>query len=492
MSAASAVPRSASPLRDLRLSGRRLTELAGSERARSWIVALTFLVILLLLGEGAMRKWVAPSQSRLLFFIRDPFVVAIYLIAIGSGWWPRGRALLNAGLAFAAVGLLLAGLQLMRPVTASGTQLMLAVYGWRNYFLYLPLLFVIGATFRRADVLRVGKLFLLAAVPIAALVALQFAAPPGATINVGISEDAAFQFKGLSVIPGRVRPQGPFTSDIGMRMFIGTTAAFALAAWLSTRARRGIPLWLLVAGSLGVLSCLAVSGSRGAFLTVGIVMLAATGSAVVMKASAGTIRALLMPPLIAAVAWYLYPIVFAEGHEAFTQRWAAAAASESQAIRFGLLGRAFYNFYDFTYRVADAPLIGYGLGLAGNASILLGVEIEGGWAETDWARHVIDLGPLLAVLYIVLRIALVGWLAVLALGALRRRNDPLPTLLLAFAAIDLLQGQLTGHGSVNGFAWIVGGLALAAATAPSDGASAAAASLPVAEAIPVRYPNLLR
>jgi hypothetical protein len=470
----------------------RVAAVAGSERARRWIVLLCFVVILLLVGEGAIRKWVAPTQGRLLFFVRDPFVIAVYALALFSGWWPRGRVLLNAGLAFGVVGALLAGLQLMTPVTAAGTQALLAVYGWRNYFLYLPLLFVIGATFRREDVARVGMLFMLLAIPIALLVALQFASPPGAKINVGISDDIAFQFKGLGLGLGRVRPAGPFSSDIGMRMFIAATTAFALAGWLRPKAQRDTPVWLVLAGSLGVLSCIAFSGSRGAVMNVGIVMLAAIGSAVVMRAGAGTVRALTIPPLLAIAAWVLYPIVFPEGHEAFSDRWQAAAAVEAQSFRFGLIGRALYGFVDFASLVGPAPVLGYGLGLAGNASLVLRVEIEGftGWAETDWARHVVDLGPLFAALYIAFRIVLVGWLGVLALRALRARADPLPALLVAFAGIELLQGQITGHGSVNGFAWVFGGLALAAAAGPT---SAVPRANPRSGApAPSRWPNLLR
>ena len=37
---------------------------------------------------------------------------------------------------------------------ASDTRLLLGVYGWRSYFLYLPLVFLVGAQFEPADLRR--------------------------------------------------------------------------------------------------------------------------------------------------------------------------------------------------------------------------------------------------------------------------------------------------------------------------------------------------
>jgi hypothetical protein len=464
-------------------------EAAGSERSRRWIVGLAIVVILLLVFEGALRKWVLPSQGRLLFFVRDPFVLSIYVLALASGWWPRGRALLVAGLAFAAVGLLLAGVQMMGGAAAVGQQLLLGAYGWRNYFLYVPLLFVIGATFRRADVQRVGKLVLLLSVPIAVLVVLQFFAPQGAPINVGIADDASLQFRGLGLGGGRTRPMGPFTSDVGQREFTVVAIAFVIAAWLASPARRALPRWLLLAGTCGALVCLGVGASRGAMLHVGLLLAAAIGSALLMRAGAATLRALLLIPAATAAAYFLYPVIVPEAHEAFTARWQMAAAIESQQFGFGVLGRALYGLVDFAKLIGSAPPLGYGLGFGGNARLLLGIEIDGfeGWAESDWARHVVDLGPLFGPLYIAFRIAVAAWLLTLALRALRSRGDPLPLMLAVYACVQILQGQLTGHGSVHGFAWVFGGLALAAAAArEADGPSAPRGPSPP------RFPNLLR
>ena len=137
--------------------------------------------------------------------------------------------------------------------------------------------------------------------------------------------------------------------------------------------------------------------------------------------------------------------------------------------------------------------MGYGLGLGGNASTLLGATIAGAVplsiAETDWARHIVDLGPLFGLLFIALRVLLVGWLAGEAWRALRRGASVLPALLFGFASIELLYGQITGQGTVNAYAWLFAGFCVAAgAEHPSESEPAMRESTGPA----VRFPNILR
>ncbi len=95
----------------------------------------------------------------------------------------------------------------------------------------------------------------------------------------------------------------------------------------------------------------------------------------------------------------------------------------------------------------------------------LGIQIEGftGWAETDWARQIVDLGPVVGLMFIAYRIAFTIWLGLRCLDGARRVRNPLPLLLFTFVGIDLLYGLLTGHGTVNGYVWLFTGFCLAAA-----------------------------
>jgi hypothetical protein len=441
------------------------------EKGRRQVVALVTLIYLLLIFEGALRKWLLTSYGQLLFFIRDPVVLAVYWMALRYSFFPRGRAMLTAGLMFGALGLLLIVLQAVGVASGIEKWPMLAVYGWRNYFLYIPLPFVIGEVFDQVDVRRIVRLTLLLAIPIAPLVLMQFRSSPDAPVNVGFAASVEQQYHGLTVDETHTRPMGTFTSDVGQKEFIVSCVAMLLALWISPASRRFVKSWQLMAATAAVLTCLALSGSRGAMIASGIVAAAAVASAAVVRSSGTSTRAFLIPTMIAVAAVVLYPIVFPEGYSTYINRWNLAEAAETQFFGLGVYGRALYGFIDFFNLIGGAPIAGYGLGLAGNASLTLGVIIPGftGWAETDWARHIVDLGPVLGIAFIIYRIALVSWLGMICLAGTRRSGDTLPLLLFADIGVDLLYGELTGHGTVNGYGWLFAGLCIAASKAPTPG-----------------------
>jgi hypothetical protein len=467
------------------------TRSASRERSRKLIVALVMLIYFLLIFEGVLRKWVFPGASHALYFVRDPFVVLVYVIAASSGWWPQRSRLANAGLIAGAIGLLLAFAQVVTAGTGLESRLLLAAYGWRNYFLYIPLAAIIGEVVERRDLKRLVRLTLLLAIPMSALVFLQFRATPDAPINIGTAAEESLQFRGLGLDIDHTRPMGTFTSDVGEKLFVVSCIAMLMAGWVSSRDRRMVPYWQLLAATAATLTCLGLGGSRSAMLQSAIVVTAAVASSLVLRRGEVRVRAILLPAILCTLAVTLYPLLLPEGYSTFTERWTSAAAVESQSFRFGIFGRALYGFIDFVDLLGSTPALGYGLGLAGNASLTLGVEIAGftGWAESDWARHIVDLGPVFGVLVILSRIALVYWLGRYCLEGARRLGDPLPLLLFASIGFDLLSGQLTGHGSVNGYGWVFAGLCLASArksptiSASTDGAR----SVP-----PVRFPHLLR
>lgn len=437
------------------------------ERGRRRLVALVTFVYLLLIFEGSLRKWMFPSLSQFLFFVRDPFVLAAYFVALRHGYFPKGNWVMLTGLGFGALAVLLVGAQTLGPAGGSGGAIM-AAYGWRNYFYYIPLAFVIGEAFQEADMQRIVRWTLYLAIPTAVLVFLQFMAPLDSPINVGFGGSEGLQFHGLAVGGGHTRPMGFFTSDIGQKEFAVSALAMAFSVWLLPAARQYTKSWLLLAATCAVLVCLAVCGSRAAVVHAGLILVAAITCALLIRGGGISTRAVIWPSIIAVAAIALYPILFPEGFESFVDRWNHASAVEHQTFtQLGILGRALYGFVDFFRLMGTTPLAGYGLGLAGNARLTLGIEIEGfdAYAETDWARQIVDLGPVVGVMFILYRIVFTVWLGLRCLEGARRWRDPLPLLLFAFVGIDLLYGLLTGHGTINGYVWLFVGFCLAAARA---------------------------
>jgi hypothetical protein len=437
------------------------------ERARRRLVTIVLIVYLLLIFEGSLRKWAVPELGFYIFFIRDPFVLYAYVLAVKHRLWPKRSAWLTVFVAMAVLGLVLGTIQLIAR-GAGATESLLAIYGWRSYFFYPPLALLIGAQFAIGDLQRVARWTLLLTVPVGALVALQFFSPPGAPINVGTADDSALQFVGLGLTGDRTRPMGTFSSGAGQNQFVASAFALLLASLMAAPGSRGVRRWVLLLAAGGIATCLAFGGSRGAVLHCALIAALGMGLGTLGKSGAAKLRALALPLSLATVFAVLYPVVFREGFEAFSMRWQAAAQAE-QSVG-GVVGRAFYDFVDFSRLLGTTPVLGVGLGMGGNAAATLAVRAEGqrtagALAETDWARHVVDLGPAFGVGYIVLRIALTAWLALVVLKAARRGVSPLPLTLFGYVSHLLLIGQMTGQGAINGYAWLFVGFTLAAAAA---------------------------
>jgi hypothetical protein len=435
-----------------------------NEHARKRLVSVVLLIYLLAIFEGSIRKYVAPQFGQYIFFIRDPFLLYAYLLATRHALWPPASPFFQLSVFTCFLGVLLLVVQFATG-GHSEPRLVLGVHGWRSYFLYAPLAFLIGAQFKAADLARFAKITLLLAVPIALLVGLQFFSPMNSPINVGIAEEKELQFQGMGLDAQHIRPTGPFTSTAGLQQFVVTACSFLLALLLLPPSRRPLRLATLAASAAAILSCVALSGSRGTLLQCVLSGLFAMAIGFVGRGASLKAKAVALPASLGALMVVLYPIVFPTGFAAFMNRWNGAAANEAH-IEGGVLGRAVYGLVDFVRLLEGTPLFGYGLGYGSNASIQMRAMVDGirpgEFVETDFARHMVDLGPLLGLCYIAFRVALLIWLARRVLNATRRASDPLPMLLFAYAGYNLLAGQITGNGSINVYGWLFVGLCIAA------------------------------
>jgi hypothetical protein len=121
--------------------------------------------------------------------------------------------------------------------------------------------------------------------------------------------------------------------------------------------------------------------------------------------------------------------------------------------------------------VSNTPPAGYGIGSAGNASWGLGIrdnlilfrsQDEINAAETDWGRNILELGPLLGVLFILFRFSLVAVLMRNALRATRKSGHSFPWMLSLYITVVLAFWQITGNGTLNGYGWLFVGFCMAA------------------------------
>ncbi len=414
---------------------------------RYWIRQLIWTYFFLLIFEGALRKWIFPGYANVLLIIRDPVVVAAYCLAWRSGLFPRNVFISVAvaiGLASLAAGLLI-----------SSQSPAIAIYGFRTNFFQLPLLFLIPKAFNSRDVERLGYWTLLLAVPMAALMTLQFLAPPQSFINSGADE----AFGQIASALGRIRPPGTFSFIAGPVYFYSLVTVFLLYNQFGKK----YPAWLMAAATVATLAAAAVSGSRSLVGSLAVVVFMGMVSSIMLRPAmaARWLGGLLV---VATIGFFLSQLSILEmGVTVFSQRVTNASGTEGGAL--GLLARAASGFTGFLPMLYEAPIFGKGLGMGTNVGLALMTDrSQAVWFEDEWARHVLESGPLLGSAFICYRIALVAWLGVASWRHAARR-DPLPILLFGACITILLNGNI-GQSTLLGFAILSGGLCLAAMRVP--------------------------
>ncbi len=418
------------------------------ETVRRWIVVLVYIVYWLLIFEGALRKWALPGLHKVLFFIRDPFVLATYALAFKYGLWPRWSAIFTSGFVLALIFMALA---LVQGLTLE-LSTVIVLYGWRNYFLYLPFAFIIGEQFRGQDLARLIRHTLLVSVPIAILCYQQFRSPAESSINEAFGGSAP-----MMVAHGIVRTSGTFTVSGAQTLYIGSLLAMLYTVWLLPRSQRPlnrIELWIV---SFSTVATFAVSGARSVFIYGAIVTLFAFVSAFVIRKHQFRLRTIIAVPLIVVLAAVCYVKVFPDAFSAMVSR-----QSDAQMTEGSTLARAASSLTTLVRVLPRLSVIGYGIGSGTNAATVLRTGQMGVLLAEDETQRIILETGIFGLFYVGYRYWLTGLLGRDAFRASRRSHNPLPFILFGYESINLLIGQMTLQGTINGYGWLFAGFCMAA------------------------------
>jgi hypothetical protein len=422
---------------------------ASAPYARS-VKRLIWLYLILLIFEGAIRKWILPQLSDVLLIGRDPLVLMIYGFAFLDRRFPSNRII---------TGTLILGILSMAFGMIANGNLIVTLYGIRINYLQIPLIFVIPCYFDLRDVHRVGKFLLLCSIGMTALLVMQFYAPSGSWVN---RAPGGIEGEGIMGAKGRNRPPGTFSFVTGVASFYPVVTAFLLTGFLRIRFF-GTALMLAVAAA--VVTAMFVSISRLTFLSCLVVAGACVISLAYMRVKS---RALMTLAVGSGFLILLLPSLgfFREGMATFEERWTRASDMEEGAEAQSLAKRYATNFTTVQYALAEADFFGKGVGVGSNmGSKFLTGSVGFSMGEHEWEKIVHELGPLLGLAYIGLRISLflsIGWTS---FSALRNQKNPLPFLLFAATGLLLLNGQW-GPPTIQGFATLGAGLSLAACRLP--------------------------
>jgi len=400
----------------------------------------------LLIFEGALRKWVLPGLASPLLVVRDP--VAIWLIYLS---WKRGLFPSTIYLQ----GMIVIGLISVYTAFFVGHgNIVVALYGGRIFLVHFPLIFIIGRVFDREDILKMGKVMLYISVPMAILISKQFYSPQSAWVNRGLANDLAGA--GFAGSGDFKRPPGTFSFMSGNVSFFGLLAPFLLYYWFNLKK---INMWLLLAASGAMLIAIPFSISRALFFQFSLTIIFAVIASMKKPENFNKVLVALIAGLVGFVVLSQTKF-FNTATGAFTDRFTSAETQEGGLVKGTIGNRFFGGMLGDLSKSFDQPFWGYGVGMGTNVgSVLLSGSRTFLIAEGEWGRQLGELGPLMGILVILLR---VGLTIKLGMASLRKMvaGDLLPWLLFSFAIQNLPLGAWAQPTSL-GFCMIIGGLLIA-------------------------------
>jgi hypothetical protein len=409
------------------------------------IKKLIWVYFILLLFEGALRKWFLPGLSQGLLIVRDPIVLFLYYLSFSRGIFPiENKYLIRCGQWVMLAVIVSFFINQAHPLTIA--------YGARTNLLHFPLIFLMARVLSMKDVINFGKAFLILSLPMTWIVAQQFQADAQDIINTAAGGTGSQ----LETSGGKVRASGTFTFVSGIVYYYCFTVAFVIYGFL---VRGTFPVWMLYLGTSATLLSMVTAGSR-AVIAECLQVVACIGFLGFYKPHefariTGSVFAFSILGLIV----YYQVDLFQEGLAFLSLRFEEAANIEGTPIeayfkRYSDMLLAPYNYNKFT------DFFGLtGLGGSTRAGAALGYNF--GVAENSWARPILENGIIVGGLFLAWRI----WVTMDLLKSCVRsvKSGSYLSIFLFGAAGPLLLFGILGQPTSLGFATFGSGLCLTAA-----------------------------
>jgi hypothetical protein len=439
---------------------------------RRWRLAVQVGIVLLVF-EGAIRKWLLPGSQDLVYFAKDVFFLGSYLGFLQAR--PRLRLRypqapgLYAGLALgAAMGLL----QVFNPRLPN---FFVGLLGFKAYFLYVPLLFVVPAVFPDDMALaRFLKRYVLVAFPVGLLSIAQFFSPPGSILNTYAqsTDIRAISTFGSSKF---VRTTGTFSYISGYTSYLLAMTILILVILTATRWRFKGNLVVYSALGLTMLGML-MSGSRGPIFLLALVFPLYWWLAVVREKQSGQTFVRLLLGLGLLVAG-----LSSAGEEAVTAFSQRASGAQDAASRFTSPFVAPVDMLPF------AGPLGYGIGSTHQAATAVTVGIvpyswlDGIAPESESGRVMLELGPLGFLLIYFARLSLAFFTLRQALQLRTAFHRAVAISALLFFLVEI-PGGVVFEVTAGVYYWFLAGLVFLVVRLDREAVLAAAKGQPAAAA----------
>lgn len=434
-----------------------------------WRQALEAALVMLVI-EGAVRKWLLPGAQDLIYFAKDGLLIGVYL-----GWWQERMRLnlrmrvppaitLSLGVAVA-----FGALQIFNPALPN---MLVGILGFKAYFLYVPLLWVVPAAFRTdRELAGFLKRYIWVAIPIGLLAVAQFRSPTDSALNVyargNTTEITTF---GSST---QVRVTGTFSYITGYTSYVLTMAILILAVLAATRWRLRHN-WLIYSALILTMLGMFMTGSRGPVFMLALLLPLYAWLGFASDAGASGLGRFLFG---AGVVAMLTNYVGADAVQAFYGR--ASGASD-------MASRLSAPLLQPLEALERGGILGYGIGATHQMAAAVAKSaipygwLEGSMVEGEPGQIMLELGPIGFIAIYFLRLFLVFYAAALVLKVRTTFHRAMATSCVLFFLAHL-PGGVVFNITADVYYWFFVGLLFtithldALATAP---ASATARVLP--------------
>lgn len=405
------------------------------------VARLFFATFWLVVFTGAIRKWMFPGVT-ILYLLQDIPIALAYAYALRKGVFDRG--LMLPGIILFSVILTLQGLL---QIIASGLNLFIFAVGLHNYLFYLPMLLIFPVCLTEKYRRNFIRWYLLSAIPMCALAIAQAESPKTAFIN-HTSEGDAFGVPGADV----ARVSGTFNFVSFYALWVGAGVALCLGEWLLPKERRVIRnRWLLILCTGAINLCHLVSASRMAIAYAALAVVGGLICAIMVRSvrAITTITGiLLLLPIVAGMTYLISP---SEANIIITRFTGKGYQQEG-------IGRVEIAMFGF---LTEPPfdLVGAGLGAgvdAAHAGSIDAYAYTYQLSEEDSVRTVMELGTVVGLFYIFVRVGFAFAMIFLAVRIVRSGSSPHVLPLAIFLGSATYLGDLTRSATMTATQVILG------------------------------------
>ena len=362
----------------------------------NWRLAIKTALVMLIV-EGALRKWAFPQASELLYFAKDLIILGGYIGYLKDRQYnvipTVSVPLLYKLLAISAY------LGALQVCNFNLPSLILGIIGFKSYYFYTPLLFIVPSMFNSQQELNLFlRRYLLILIPVALLGIIQFYSPSGNLINKYVKTQETIATFGIKESV-RVTSTFPYISGYVSYLIFSVLIVLGIIGGTRWSYKNNIKMYIVLVFAL---LAIPMTGSRWPVY----MLVLLTPIYIVIQIYDGTIKLFVLMRFVAvaAVIGFIAVTYTPDVIEAFSYRAKTESDAKSRVVTI------FEQPYEaLTY----AGIFGYGIGATHNsASVLIKDRapyewLDGHLFEEEPGRVMLELGMFGFILVFIIRVYLV-------------------------------------------------------------------------------------